>query len=146
MKLLLFHAWDFWVNSYPESGNYEKNFKDAIVIFTQCEKEDEERRSSVVRKAVKYINWYQGKLSKEAGRENVTNIVFHTFAHLSASKAKPEFAEEVLEEIKDRLSGRFTVHVIPLGLYEFKIFVDGNHWGKVLGELSSKDGVQDKSL
>jgi hypothetical protein len=55
-----------------------KRTEDALVIFIQAEKEDEERLDHLVKNAADNITW----LAKKTGR---TSVVLHSFVHHSDS-------------------------------------------------------------
>ncbi len=103
MKLLMFDTSDFWYKPFSktvesaESYSEEWSIKDSLVIFINVEKEDEDRKGKVVKKAVSNIRW----LAKKTDRKKV---VLHSFGHLSESKSSVEFAEDVIEAIKDKLT------------------------------------------
>ncbi|MHA2315263.1 MAG: threonyl-tRNA synthetase editing domain-containing protein, partial [Candidatus Hermodarchaeia archaeon] len=89
MKLLMFNVREFWYKTYTKTfkevkdADEEESFKDAIVVFANVEREDQEQASSTIRKAVKNILW----LARKTGR---SRIVLHSFAHLSDSKSSVE--------------------------------------------------------
>ncbi len=137
MKLLMFHAKEFFFKTFKKTlenaedvGNIEKTVEETTTVFIQSEKEDEERTNKVLTKAVKNIAW----LSKKIG---ANTIVLHPFAHLSNSKSSPEFAKNIIYEIKEMLENKgFTVHTTPFGyFYEFKIHVYGESLAKVFKEI-----------
>jgi hypothetical protein len=75
------------------------------------EKEDECRKSYVEKKLVKNLKWVCGK-------NNVTRIILHSFAHLSESKAEPEFTKMLFERTEERLlNAGFTVNQTPFGYF-----------------------------
>lgn len=136
MKLLMFDTTEFWYRTFKktldflEEQNKEETVQDALVIFINVEKEDEERKEQVVRKAADNITW----LAKKTGR---TKVVLHSFAHLSDSKADMLFARELFTVLKDRLTLKgYAVTVTPFGyLNEFRIQVKGESLAKVWKSL-----------
>ena len=108
----------------------EQSVKDALVIFLQSEAEDESRKDKVLSKAVGNITWLAKKLDRN-------KITLHSFAHLSGSKSSPEFAEEVMRNIKDKLENKgYETLVTPFGYFlEFKIHVKGESLAKVFKSL-----------
>jgi nanoRNase/pAp phosphatase (c-di-AMP/oligoRNAs hydrolase) len=138
LKLLMFNVEGFWYKTFrktledvEEEIEKEETVKDAIVVFANVEKEDEEKRSRTIRKTLKNITWLAGKTGRN-------KIVLHSFAHLSNSKSSVEFAREVLESIEDRLKNKdFEVFITPFGYFlEFKIHVLGESLAKVWKALS----------
>jgi D-Tyr-tRNAtyr deacylase len=109
----------------------EESVKDAIVVFANVERDDQEQTAGTIRKAVKNIVW----LARKTGR---SRIVLHSFAHLSNSKSSVEFAAQVFEAIEDRLTRKgFEVSTTPFGYFlEFKIHVLGESLAKVWKALN----------
>ncbi|PIV37496.1 hypothetical protein COS31_04865 [Candidatus Roizmanbacteria bacterium CG02_land_8_20_14_3_00_36_15] len=136
MKLLMFHVNEFWYKTFSKTlDNVEKVEKEekigkSLVVFIQAEKEDEERKDKVKKKAFENIKWLAKKV-------NVEEIVLHSFGHLSESKSAPEFAQEMINEIKKSLDERnFRVKTTPFGYFlEFKIHVLGESLAKVFKSL-----------
>ena len=132
MKLLMFNTGEFWYRTYlktvgsVETEDREEQVKEALVIFVNVEKEDEERMDAVVRKATDNISW----LAKKTGR---TAIVLHSFAHLSESKSDIDFAHDLFIRLRGRLEGKgYAVTMTPFGyLNEFRIHVLGESLAKV---------------
>ncbi len=108
----------------------EDEVKDATVVFFQVEEKDSEDRSGVIRKLVKNIKWHAGKFGTK-------NVVLHSFNHLSSSKAPPDVAREILDEVVQRLNrADYHVLVTPFGYFhEFKIHVGGESLAKVFKEF-----------
>lgn len=136
MKLLLFYAHSFSyetaaksLSTVPDINKREK-VRDAVVIFFHVEADDVEKRTKVVQKFVKNVKWLSGKFSTK-------NVVLHSFNHLSASKADPDFAAEVLGEVAERLKrADFAVMATPFGYFnEFAIHVAGDSLAKVFKEF-----------
>lgn len=132
MKLLMFDTSDFWYKPFrktiesAENYSEEWSIKDSLVIFINVEKEDEDRKGKVVKKAVNNIRW----LAKKTDRKKV---VLHSFGHLSESKSSIEFAEEVIEALKNKLTAKgIETSMTPFGYFlEFKIHVKGESLAKV---------------
>ncbi len=73
-----------------------KIFKNALVAFIQSEEKDEEGLAGTEKKLVKNLKW--------AAKKNETkNVVLHSFAHLSESKATPEFTKELFDKTEARM-------------------------------------------
>lgn len=136
MKLLMFHVNEFWFKTFSKTlddvkeTDKEEKIGRSLVVFIQVEKEDEERKDKVRKKALENIKWLAKKI-------NVQEVVLHSFAHLSDSKSSPEFAQETIERIKKSLEERsFKTKVTPYGYFlEFKIHVLGESLAKVFKSL-----------
>ncbi|MBZ0157473.1 MAG: threonyl-tRNA synthetase editing domain-containing protein [Alphaproteobacteria bacterium] len=136
MKLLMFYVHDWWYKtaskSLSESPDVarEEGVTNAVVIFFHAEAEDESRREGVLQKFVKNTKWLAGKFGTK-------NVVLHSFNHLSSSKASPEFARELLDEVTGRLERTgYTVMLTPFGYFnEFRMHVAGDSLAKVFKEF-----------
>lgn len=136
MKLLMFYVHDWWYKtaskSLSESPDVarEEGGTNAVVIFFHAEAEDESRREGVLQKFVKNTKWLAGKFGTK-------NVVLHSFNHLSSSKASPEFARELLDEVTGRLERTgYTVMLTPFGYFnEFRMHVAGDSLAKVFKEF-----------
>jgi hypothetical protein len=87
-------------------------YENIQTAFIQVEEEDIERETEVARKLLKNLKWICGK--------NDTNkrVILHSFAHLSDSKAPPEFTKEFFNRIDDRLTNSgFQVMQTPFGYF-----------------------------
>jgi hypothetical protein len=105
---------------YPQQKNLENaeeiskgnQFSKAILSFIQVEQTDEENDlKSREKKLVNHLKW--------VARKNKTNfIVLHSFAHLSESKASPEFTKELFNEAEKRLlNAGYLVAQTPFGYF-----------------------------
>ena len=113
-----------------EDQELEGDCQEAVVVFYHIESDDLERRGKVLTKFVKNIKWLAGKFdSKKA--------VLHSFNHLSNSKAPADFAEELVQDVRDRLErAGYSVTVTPFGyLNECKLHVAGESLAKVFKEI-----------
>jgi divalent metal cation (Fe/Co/Zn/Cd) transporter len=132
MKILMFHVGEFWYKTYSKTldsvDTLEKEAKtnEGTVVFIHVEKEDEDRENKLKGKAVDNIRWLLKKT-------NTNTVVLHSFAHLSESKSSPEFAQKLIENIKNSLEKYDIVtHVTPYGYFlEFKLHVLGESLAKV---------------
>jgi len=133
----MFYAGDWWYRTaekgLPEAPDAEREEafpEGAAVIFVHAEEKDEEDRAGVVKKFLKNVKWLAGKFQTK-------NLVLHSFNHLSMSKASPEFALSVLDEVDERLASvGYTVMRTPFGYFnEFKIHVAGDSLAKVYKEF-----------
>jgi len=136
MKLLLLYAPDYWLRPFeknlaeaPDAAN-EIQTGNAVVALIHAEEKDQTDSGSVVTKAVKNIKWLARKFE-------TAQIVLHSFAHLSSSKAEPLAAEQILQQVAERLrSVGFTVSTTPFGYFnEFRIHVAGPSLAKVFVEI-----------
>lgn len=136
MKLLLLYAPDYWLRPYeknlPEAPDAagEIQTQNAVVALIHAEAKDQTESGSVVTKAVKNIKWLARKFE-------VTQVVLHSFAHLSSSKAEPLAAEQLLQQMAERLRRvGFTVSTTPFGYFnEFRVHVAGPSLAKVYVEI-----------
>lgn len=79
-----------------EDRKGEVNFQDILVAFIQAENDDEQDISGVEKKLIKNLKW--------AAKKNETKkVVLHSFAHLSDSKASPEFSIELFNRAESRM-------------------------------------------
>ena len=123
---------EFWYKTFSktidtaEDNEKDEAITDSAVVFIHVEKEDEIRMDKIVAKAIGNITWLAKKLNRN-------KIVLHSFAHLSDSKSSPEFAEDVIKNIKDKLKNKnYETLVTPFGYFlEFKIHVLGESLAKV---------------
>jgi len=132
----MFYVYDWWYKtaskSLPEvpDNEREESLTNAAVIFFHSEAEDEANREPVLQKFVKNAKWIAGKFSTKS-------VVLHSFNHLSSSKSSPEFAEALLEEVKERLERTgYKVMLTPFGYFnEFRMHVAGDSLAKVFKEF-----------
>ena len=117
MKLLMIFAKNFEYNptvktlDYFEKVENGKQHKDVLVAFIHSEQEDEEREDNVLKKLVKNLKW----ASKKNG---VMNVVLHSFAHLSESKASPEFTKQLFDKAEAKMKNAdYEVHQTPFGYF-----------------------------
>ena len=105
---------------FPQQKNLEdteevltgKQFSKAILSFIQVEQTDEENDlKSREKKLVNHLKW--------VARKNETNsVILHSFAHLSESKASPEFTKELFNEAEKRLlNAGYSVAQTPFGYF-----------------------------
>lgn len=136
MKMLMFHVSEFWYKTYSKTlesvvnQDKEEKIGEGVVAFIQVEKEDEERENKLRKETVDNIRWLLKKT-------NMSSVVLHSFAHLSESKSTPEFAQKLIENIRDSLNERgVSTHVTPFGYFlEFKIHVLGESLAKIFKSL-----------
>lgn len=117
MKLLMIYTTKFGYK--PTVKNLEnaeeitesKSFENCLVAFIQAEKKDEEYINSIEKKLVKNLKW--------AAKKNNTNfVVLHSFAHLSESKASPDFTKELFNMAETRLkNANYQTAQTPFGYF-----------------------------
>lgn len=132
----MFYAPNFWFKTFQKvlaevpEADQEQEVTRAVVVFYQAEAADPGRRGKVLTKLVKNVKWLAGKFG-------ATSVVLHSFNHLSASKAPPEFAAGLAAEAAQRLEGAgYAVTATPFGfLNEWKMHVAGESLAKVFKEI-----------
>jgi len=117
MKLLMIYCKNFGftptIKTIEDASDEVKPalYENVQVAFIQAEKEDEGRESDVEKKLVKNLKWVSGK-------NNAGTIILHSFAHLSDSKASPEFTKLLFDNAKERLViAGYKVHQTPFGYF-----------------------------
>lgn len=79
-----------------KSYDQEVTHNEILVAFIHAEEHDEEDLGKVEKKLVKNLKW--------AAKKNETKkVLLHSFAHLSESKASPEFTKELFDKAEARL-------------------------------------------
>jgi hypothetical protein len=89
-----------------------QSFENAILAFIQVEQADEENNlKSREKKLVNHLKW--------VARKNTTqSVILHSFAHLSDSKASPEFTKALFDEAEKRLKNAgYTTAQTPFGYF-----------------------------
>ena len=131
MKLLMFHAKEFWYKPHTNLTNTAKSnsINDALIAFIHIEESDKNRKEEVISKTVGNLQWL-------AKKNKTDRVVLHSFAHLSNSKSDPETANNIIQEIGKKLKKNFTINIVPFGqFYEFSIHVLGPSLAKVFKDL-----------
>ena len=136
MKIILFYTPSFWFKTYKKvveevpDCDVEKKAESAVVVFYHAEAEDVDKKGGVVTKFVKNVKWLAGKFKTRT-------VVLHSFSHLSLSKASSELTEEIIADVKARLSRTgYSVIETPFGyLNEWKMHVAGESLAKVYKEF-----------
>lgn len=138
MKILTFLAKRFAWKSFSktldevEDIDDEREIRDAVVVFLHAEKADEidTDRNRILRQAVKHTKWL-------ANKRNFRSIVIHSFTHLGAENANPEFARNFIAEMRTKLQGRgFEVWTTPFGYFcEWDLSVYGESLAKVWKQI-----------
>ena len=118
MKVLVIYCKEFSYNpaskTLPDVEEVKsgKKYTDCIVAFIQVETEDEEKEvSSREKKLVNHLKW-------TARKNNTNNIVLHSFAHLSDSKATVDYTRTLFDLAEKRLvNGGYVTEQTPFGYF-----------------------------
>lgn len=118
MKVLAIYVDEFGYN--PSQKNLEGAddagkggvFRDAVLALIQVEEGDEENDvASRGKKLVNHLKWVSRK-------NNCSQVILHSFAHLGESKASPEFSKLVFDDAERRLLNTgFLVAQTPFGYF-----------------------------
>jgi hypothetical protein len=135
VKLLLFQAKHFGWQSFSKTlddvpdQDVSELVENTVVVFLHAEAEDESK-SKLETKVVKNIKWL-------ANKRGLKNIVLHSFTHLSGSTAPPDFAQDLLKRLDDRLTNTgYQVWQTPFGYFcEWDLSVFGDSLAKVFKEI-----------
>lgn len=113
-----------------ESEQDMKTIGESVLVWIHSESADQANRTGVLRKMVKNIRWL-------AQKAECNDIILHSFAHLDSDKAKPSFADALIDEVAARLRDRdFLVHIVPFGrFHEFDMHVKGPSLAKVFKQF-----------
>lgn len=117
MKLLLIYCKEFrYTPTIKTVNNASDNvlpgeFKNIQTALIQVEEEDMESENAVEKKLIKNLKWICGKnQSKE--------IMLHSFAHLSESKADSDFTQDFFNRVEQRMArAGYVVHQTPFGYF-----------------------------
>ena len=132
MKLLIWYCNNFeyntTINTIEKYTTEETmcKFSNVLVAFIQVEENDEDNLNNAEKKMVKQIKWASGK-------NNTKKIILHSFAHLSESKAEPEFTKSLFNNIDERFKNSgFEVEQTPFGYFlDLKIDAPGYSLARV---------------
>jgi hypothetical protein len=138
MKLLTFQAkrfrWKSFSKTLPEAEDLEvdESVEDCVVVFLHAEASDGPARSSVFKKTLKHAKWL-------ANKRGLKNVVLHSFTHLGAESAAPEFARDFMTELAERLRATgYAVWITPFGWFcEWDLSVHGDSLAKVWKEVGA---------
>lgn len=136
MKLLLLYTHDYWLQPYQKNLEHAADapgpiaVQGAVVALVHVEPVDLAAGDKCVTKAIKQLKWLAGKF-------DTRNVVLHSFAHLAAERAEPLAAQQLLEQMAERLASvGYTVQMSPFGYFnEFKLHVAGPSLAKVFVDL-----------
>jgi len=117
MKLLMIYCTKFGytpkVKTLSGFPDYEegKDYENVLVAFIHAEEQDEENMKNVETKMVKNLKW-------AAKKNNVNKVILHSFAHLSDSKAAPEFTKELFDKVETRMkNASYECEQTPFGYF-----------------------------
>lgn len=138
MKLLTFQArrfaWKGFSKTLEEASDevVEDELRETVVAFVHAEAGDEppEERARAFRHTLKHLKWI-------ANKRSLGNVVLHSFTHLGAANASPEFAHAFLDELAERLRATgYEVRTTPFGWFcEWELAVYGDSLAKVWKEI-----------
>jgi len=138
MKLLCFQAERFAWKSHTKTLEdaddepVEGEVPDAVVVFFHAERKDQDadERKRVFKGTLKHIKWL-------ANKRELKNVVLHSFTHLGAENAEPDFARGFVAELTERLqSTGYTVSCTPFGWFcSWELAVFGESLAKVWKEI-----------
>jgi len=94
-----------------EVNEESASFENVQTAFIQVEAEDLEKETQVAKKLLKNLKWVCGK-------NGTKKVVLHSFAHLSESKADPEFSKKIFDHVQERLENvGYEVSQTPFGYF-----------------------------
>jgi hypothetical protein len=107
-----------------------KEYENIQTAFIQVENEDMEREKEVEKKLVKNLKWICGKNQRK-------EIILHSFAHLSESKADPNFTSALIDRVEERMSNAgYVVHQTPFGYFlDLRVEAPGFSLARVFKDL-----------
>jgi len=96
---------------FAEVNEESASFENVQTAFIQVEAEDLEKESQVAKKLLKNLKWVCGK-------NGTKKVVLHSFAHLSESKADPDFSKKIFDHVQERLENvGYEVFQTPFGYF-----------------------------
>jgi len=138
MKLLTFQASRFGWKSFSKTletasdEEVDETVGDAVVVFLHAEAKDTdgEERKRALKHTLKHVKWL-------ANKRELKNVVLHSFTHLGGENAPPEFAEDLFQELAERLRGSgYAVWITPFGWFcSWDLAVHGDSLAKVWKEI-----------
>lgn len=136
MKLLIIYADKFGYKTSnkglenAETIEEESLFTDSLVGFIHLEEKDEENISAVETKMIKQLKW-------AARKNDTTNIILHSFAHLSESKGSPELTKQLFNSAEERLTGSgYEVSQTPFGYFlDLNVQAPGHSFARLFKDI-----------
>lgn len=117
MKLLMIYSNKFYYNPTIkslerfETVNKDFEINNALIAFIHAEEKDENDINGIEKKLVKNLKW-------AAKKNNTNNIVLHSFAHLSESRANADATKKILDLAEFRLkNANYETHQTPFGYF-----------------------------
>jgi len=117
MKVLLIYCNQFGyqptIKTLEEAKEVKEgsSYEQVQTAFIQVEEKDQENKKSVMKSLRNLLKWIHRKNEPQ-------HIILHSFAHLSDSKATPEFTKTFLDEVEDWLKARdYSVSQTPFGYF-----------------------------
>ena len=117
MKLLMIYCSRFSFNPTikvlddAEENASKGSYENILTAFIQAEAEDEDDIKGVEKKLVKNLKW-------AAGKNNTRKVMLHSFAHLSDSKASPEFTANLFDLAIERMKNAdYETFTTPFGYF-----------------------------
>ena len=96
---------------WTEEKNDTETFENILVAFIQVEEKDMQDMKKAETNLVKNLKW-------GARKNNTKKILLHSFAHLSESKATPEFTKQLLDNAQQRLNNAdYLAYQSPFGYF-----------------------------
>jgi hypothetical protein len=94
-----------------ETKDEGQEFNNCLLAFIQAEEQDEVDIKKIETKLLKNLKW--------AAKKNDTNtVILHSFAHLSESKAPPEFTKELFNKVDARMkNAEYETFQTPFGYF-----------------------------
>lgn len=88
-----------------------KTYENTQVAFIQVEEEDKENEKSIKKNLRNTLKWIDRK-------NQPRHLLLHSFAHLSDSKASPEYTKEFLNSIEAWMKERnYSISQTPFGYF-----------------------------
>lgn len=136
MKLLMWYCTEFGYNpalktlDNADENPTGKTIKDALVAFVHVEQKDEGDLIGREKKLTNSIKW-------AARKNNANTIILHSFAHLSESKANPEYSKQILDACEKRLQNAdYLVLQTPYGYFlDLRMEAPGHTFARLFRDL-----------
>ena len=120
------------IKNLESAERYEKKrqIKNVLVGFIQAESKDEKDISKIETKLIKNLKW-------AANKNNTKNIILHSFAHLSLSKAEEKITKEMFDRAEQRLiNSGYVVSQTPFGYFlDLDIQAPGRSLARIFKEF-----------
>jgi len=136
MRLLMIYADKFAYKTSKKTleivEEYEENkqIENVLIGFIQVEKEDEGKIDKIETKLIKNLKW-------AAKKNSTNNIILHSFAHLSLSKADPEITKIIINNAEKRLENAgYKTWQTPFGYFlDLDVKAPGKSLARVFKEF-----------